>query len=56
MRFGENGESLGATLSDQVAAKLRRGRMMTVPDAGHFLPMEKPELVIRESLEFLAGA
>ncbi|MGH7863660.1 MAG: alpha/beta fold hydrolase [Candidatus Binataceae bacterium] len=54
--FGTNGESLGATLADYVAAKLPRGRVINVPDAGHFLPMEKPELVIAESLEFLAGA
>jgi pimeloyl-ACP methyl ester carboxylesterase len=53
--FGANGDSLGATLSDKIAAKLRNGRVMNVAGAGHFLPMEQPDLVIRESLDFFAA-
>jgi pimeloyl-ACP methyl ester carboxylesterase len=53
--FGASSDSLGYTLSDKIAAGLKRGRVLNVAGAGHFLPMERPELVIRESIEFLRG-
>jgi pimeloyl-ACP methyl ester carboxylesterase len=52
--FGARGDSLGATLSDKIARQLSRGRVINVPDAGHFLPMEKPELVAQLAIEFLS--
>ncbi len=51
--FGVNSDSLGITLSDQIAARLRHGRVVNVPDTGHFMPMEKPEEVAQMAIEFL---
>jgi pimeloyl-ACP methyl ester carboxylesterase len=51
--FGQRGDSLGATLSAKVAKQLRNGRVIDVPDAGHFLPMEKPDYVADQAIEFL---
>ncbi len=53
--FGARGDSLGAVMSAKVAAGLRNGRVINLPDAGHFAPMEKPEEVIRLAVEFLSG-
>ncbi len=52
--FGANGDSLGATLSAKIAARLRHGRVIDVPGAGHFLPMEKPDYVAGQSVKFLS--
>jgi lipase len=52
--FGERSDSLGATLAGRVGAGLRNGRVVTFPDAGHFIPMEKPEEVARLAVEFLS--
>jgi pimeloyl-ACP methyl ester carboxylesterase len=51
--FGERSDSLAASLSGKVAQRLRNGRVLDVADAGHFLPMEKPELVAAQTCEFL---
>lgn len=51
--FGQRGDSLGATLSQRIAAKLRKGRVVNVEDTGHFMPMEKPDEVSRMAIEFL---
>src|SRR5271168_5591122 len=45
--FGQRGDSLGASLSGKVAQQIRNGRVIDVADAGHFMPMEKPEEVAR---------
>lgn len=51
--FGVKSDSLGITLSDRIAERLRHGRVVNVPDTGHFMPMEKPEEVARMATEFL---
>lgn len=52
--FGEKSDSISDTVSDKIAAELDNGRLVKVPDAGHFLPMEQPEEVIRMALEFFS--
>ena len=51
--FGARGDSLGASLSGKVAEQLKNGRVIDVADMGHFLPMEKPEYVAEQAIEFL---
>lgn len=49
------GEKTGEPLylvSEKVAAQLPRGQLITVPDTGHFLPMEKPVEVAEIILRF----
>jgi lipase len=52
--FGTRGDSLGATLSPRIARERRSGRVMDIPDTGHFLPMENPELTAKLAVEFLS--
>ncbi len=52
--FGAKSDSVGSAISDKMAARLMRGRVVRVPDAGHFLPMEEPETVVRMAREFFA--
>ena len=51
--FGARGDSLGASLSGKVAEQLKIGRVIDVADTGHFLPMEEPEYVAEQAIEFL---
>lgn len=51
--FGTRGDSLGASLSPKIASELKNERVIDVPGAGHFLPMEKPEYVAEQAIEFL---
>jgi pimeloyl-ACP methyl ester carboxylesterase len=51
--FGARGDSLGATLSDMVASKLAKGRVVNVADTGHFMPMEKPADIAQMAIDFL---
>jgi pimeloyl-ACP methyl ester carboxylesterase len=51
--FGSRSDSLGITLSGRIARERKSGRVVDIPDAGHFLPMEKPEMVSRMAVEFL---
>jgi pimeloyl-ACP methyl ester carboxylesterase len=51
--FGARGDSLGASLSGKVARQLKHGQVIDVADTGHFLPMEKPEYVAEQTVEFL---
>jgi pimeloyl-ACP methyl ester carboxylesterase len=53
--FGTRGDSLGATLSPRIARELKNGRVIDVPDTGHFMPMEKPEYVAAQAIEFLSA-
>ena len=51
--FGMRVDSLGASLSSKIAKLLRNGRVIDVPDTGHFMPMEKPDYVVEQALDFL---
>ena len=51
--FGARGDSLGAALSGKVAQQLKNGRVIDVPDAGHFMPMEKADYAAEQAIEFL---
>jgi pimeloyl-ACP methyl ester carboxylesterase len=53
--FGQRGDSLGASLSGKVAQQIRNGRVIDVPDAGHFMPMEQPEYAADLAVEFLTA-
>jgi pimeloyl-ACP methyl ester carboxylesterase len=52
--FGQRFDSLGAAMSATVAARLKHGLVVNIADAGHFIPMEKPEEVSRLAVEFLS--
>jgi pimeloyl-ACP methyl ester carboxylesterase len=51
--FGARGDSLGVTLSDTIASKLPKGRVINVADTGHFMPMEKPSEIVQLAIDFL---
>jgi pimeloyl-ACP methyl ester carboxylesterase len=53
--FGAPSDSLGATLSGKIADQLKTAQVIDVPDAGHFLPMEKPEYVADQAVRFLSA-
>jgi pimeloyl-ACP methyl ester carboxylesterase len=53
--FGARGDSLGASLSGKVAQQLKSGRVIGVADTGHFLPMEKPDYLADQAIEFLSA-
>jgi pimeloyl-ACP methyl ester carboxylesterase len=51
--FGTRGEeSTGVRFADKLSADLKTARILKFPDAGHFLPLEKPETVAQLALEF----
>lgn len=51
--FGEKSDSLARSLSDSIAAKLPKGRVVNIADTGHFMPMEKPRDIAQMAIEFL---
>jgi pimeloyl-ACP methyl ester carboxylesterase len=51
--FGEKSDSLARSLSDSIAAKLPKGRVMNIADTGHFMPMEKPADIAAMAIDFL---
>jgi pimeloyl-ACP methyl ester carboxylesterase len=51
--FGDRSDSLSSTLADKIAANIAHGRVMMIPDTGHFMPMEKPDEVARLAIDFL---
>jgi pimeloyl-ACP methyl ester carboxylesterase len=53
--FGARGDSLGASLSGKIAKELKNGRVIDVADAGHFLPMEKPDYIADQAIEFFTS-
>jgi pimeloyl-ACP methyl ester carboxylesterase len=50
---GERSEAVPQGLADVVAARLPNGRLITVPGASHFLPMEKPDAVAQQIKSFI---
>ncbi|MGH7855841.1 MAG: VOC family protein, partial [Candidatus Binatia bacterium] len=50
---GERSMTLSATDAAKALGHLRRGRLVTAPEATHFIPMEKPEWVVDAVGEFL---
>ncbi len=50
--FGEKSDSTGIKIADKIASQLVNGTVVKVPDAGHFLPMEQPEMVARMTADF----
>jgi pimeloyl-ACP methyl ester carboxylesterase len=53
--FGEKSDTQGITFTDRIKAGAPHRLVAVVPDAGHFLPMEKPEEVARRAIAFLGG-
>jgi pimeloyl-ACP methyl ester carboxylesterase len=52
--FGEKSDSTGIKIADKIASRLENGRVVTVPNTSHFLPMEQPEVVARMAIEFFS--
>ena len=52
LMFGEKSDSTGIKIADKIAAQMVNGRVVTIPDGGHFLPMEQPEMIARTAAEF----
>jgi pimeloyl-ACP methyl ester carboxylesterase len=51
--FGTRDEaSAGARFAGRISAELKHARIVNFPDAGHFLPLERPDAVARLALEF----
>ncbi|HEY5625059.1 MAG TPA: alpha/beta hydrolase [Dehalococcoidia bacterium] len=51
---GEHTEGFLGMVAESVAERLPNGRLVTLPDAGHLAPMERPEAVAELILDFLA--
>ena len=51
--FGERGNLFGSNLADRIASERKHGRVINIPKAGHFLPMEQPDLVAQLAVDFL---
>ena len=52
--FGEKTDSPGLMLKDRIVEGSPQRRVMLIPGATHFLPMEQPEYVARLAVEFLS--
>ncbi len=53
--FGVNSDSLGITLADRIGREIHHGRVEKISDTGHFMPMEQPDFVARQTIEFLSA-
>jgi pimeloyl-ACP methyl ester carboxylesterase len=53
---GERTEGFLSMVATGAAARMPNARLVTVPNAGHLAPMERPEAVAAEILAFLGGA
>ena len=51
---GEHTEGFLSMVAQQVSERVRNGRLVTIPDAGHLVPMERPDVLSNEILAFLA--
>jgi pimeloyl-ACP methyl ester carboxylesterase len=55
--LGEKSDAPGLLVADRLATDASNRRVVVVPDATHFIPMEQPDLIARMGVEFLgAGA
>ncbi len=50
---GEDSEVVPQQLAEAIAARLAKGRLVTIPGTSHFVPMEQPEVVAEAINEFL---
>jgi pimeloyl-ACP methyl ester carboxylesterase len=50
--WGEAGHAGGVGLGGQTGALVPGGEARTIPGTTHFIPMEKPEVVVAEALDF----
>jgi len=51
LMFGEKSDSTGIKIVGKIAARIVNGTVVTIPDAGHFLPMEQPEIIAQMAAE-----
>ena len=51
--WGEKDPALPLTLAEGIARDIPRAKLVTIPDAGHFVPEERPERVAALLKEFL---
>jgi pimeloyl-ACP methyl ester carboxylesterase len=51
---GERTEPFLGMVAQQVSERVQHGRLLTVPDAAHLVPMERPDLIADEVLAFLS--
>jgi pimeloyl-ACP methyl ester carboxylesterase len=52
--FGANSYSFSAPLVDRISREIHHGRVLTIPGTGHFMPMEQPDFVADQAMDFLA--
>jgi pimeloyl-ACP methyl ester carboxylesterase len=52
---GAQSPGLGEREASEALRRLPDGRLLTIPQAGHFVPMERPEAVMTAIADFLAG-
>jgi pimeloyl-ACP methyl ester carboxylesterase len=52
--LGEKSDSTAIRIADKIAARLTNGTLVVIPGAGHFLPMEQPEMIARMAAEFFS--
>ena len=43
-------------ISEEVSSRVRNGKLVTMDDAGHMSPMERPEAIVKEVRQFLEEA
>ena len=51
--WGEKDPALPLTLAEGIARDIPQAKLVTIPDAGHFVPEERPERVAALLKEFL---
>jgi pimeloyl-ACP methyl ester carboxylesterase len=52
--FGAAGDSLGIPLAEKIANRAANGRVIVVPDTGHFMPMQVPDYVSEQTVSFFS--
>ena len=51
--WGEKDPALPLTLAEGIVRDIPQAKLVTIPDAGHFVPEERPERVAALLKEFL---